>query len=201
MSSTLLTIRLLQGDTPVLDEWSAPAVASLDNTLAFNVFRWITELGSGTFITPFTILFAIFIWWYSKSWLPAIITASGTLLGYRLNHWIKIIVERERPRLFIEAEGVGYSFPSGHAMGAMIAYGLFIYFLSKSTRSKQAVIWINISGVLLILLIGFSRYVIRVHYLTDVLGGYMFGFMFLMIWIGFYHVIRHFLNKRNESRS
>ncbi|WP_186579146.1 phosphatase PAP2 family protein [Aquibacillus kalidii] len=199
ISSGLLTIRIIQGETPVIDVWSAPAVASIENSVTFDIFRWITELGSGSFLTPFTIFFSFFMWRYSKKWLPPVMIFSGILLGYRVNHWIKLIVERERPRIFAEAEGVGYSFPSGHAMVAIIAYGLFLYFLTKYTASRKAVLWINIIGIALILLIGFSRYVIQVHYLTDVLAGYMFGYMFLMIWIGIYHLINSFLKNTSPS--
>ncbi|MDL4842767.1 phosphatase PAP2 family protein [Aquibacillus rhizosphaerae] len=189
VSSILLTVRVISEDMPVIDLWASPLVANLDNTTIFSGFRWITELGSGTFITPFTILFSLFLWRFSKDWIASFMVVLGTFLGYRVNHWIKVLIERERPRIMEEAEGIGYSFPSGHAMGAMIAYGLYVYFLTQNTKSKRLKVWINIIGVLLIILIGFSRYVIRVHYISDVLAGYMFGFIFLMIWIGLYHLI------------
>ncbi|MRH44140.1 phosphatase PAP2 family protein [Aquibacillus halophilus] len=189
VASVLLTIRVTDKETPIIDQWSSPLVAELDSSMIFFIFRWLTELGSGTFLTPFSVVFAIFIWRFSKDWVAALMCPLGALVGYRLNHWIKVLVERERPRILEGAEGVGYSFPSGHAMVSMIAYGLFIYFLIKYTKSGSVSLWINIVGVMLILLIGMSRYVIRVHYLTDVLAGYAFGFLFLMLWIGLYHLL------------
>ncbi|MCT2535575.1 phosphatase PAP2 family protein [Aquibacillus koreensis] len=187
--NVLLLIRVIGEGMPMIDRWSSPMVEGLDGTTVFTVFRWITELGSGTFLIPFSIVFAIFLWWYARDWLAAVMLPLGTLLGYRVNHWIKISVNRERPSIFEEAEGVGYSFPSGHAMVALIAYGLCIYYLIKYTESKKIALWINIIGISLILLIGMSRYVIHVHYLSDVLAGFGFGIMFLFCWIGLYHLI------------
>ncbi|QTM98627.1 phosphatase PAP2 family protein [Sediminibacillus dalangtanensis] len=196
VSSAFITLEVLFREEPILDRWTAPAVQGIDKTLLFFVFRWLTELGSGTFLTPFTIVAALFLLLYSRDWLAALMMASGTLLGYRVNHWIKLAVERERPRLFSEAEGVGYSFPSGHAMVSLIAYGLLIYFLLKYVKSEKSALFLNIFGICLILLIGVSRYVIRVHYLTDVLGGYAFGFIFLSIWIGFYSFLQHLIKPK-----
>ncbi|SDM00258.1 phosphatase PAP2 family protein [Sediminibacillus halophilus] len=196
LSSALITLEVLFREEPILDRWTAPAVQGIDQTFWFFVFRWLTELGSGTFLTPFTIAAALFLLLYSRDWLASLMLASGTLLGYRVNHWIKLAVERERPRLFSEAEGVGYSFPSGHAMVSLIAYGLFIYFLLKYIKSQKATLFLNICGIFLILLIGLSRYVIRVHYLTDVLGGYAFGFIFVSIWIGFYTILQRLIKPK-----
>ncbi|WP_077623124.1 phosphatase PAP2 family protein [Sediminibacillus massiliensis] len=185
-----LTVNVMTSKMPVIDAWSRPAAESLDDTRAFIVFRWITELGSGTFITPFIIVASILLWIYSKDWLASIMLAGGTLLGYRANYWIKLLVERERPRIFAAAEGEGYSFPSGHAMGSMIAYGLLVFFFARYMKKQKAVFILNLVGIMLILLIGLSRYVIQVHYLTDVLAGYAFGFLFLMIWTLLYKVLK-----------
>ncbi|WP_053220424.1 phosphatase PAP2 family protein [Virgibacillus senegalensis] len=196
LSGVFITLEVTFNEEPILDRWTGPAVQGLDQTFLFFVFRWLTELGSGTFLTPFTIVAALFLLLYTRDWLAALMLASGTLIGYRVNHWIKLAVERDRPRLFSAAEGVGYSFPSGHAMVSLIAYGLLIYFLLKYVKSQKAALFINVFGICLILLIGLSRYVIRVHYLTDVLGGYAFGFIFISIWIGFYHALQHFVKPK-----
>lgn len=61
--------------------------------------------------------------------------------------------------------GSGYSFPSSHATNISAAFTLFIYHYRRYT-----VIWITI-----ILLIGFSRIYVGVHYPSDVLGGFILG--------------------------
>ncbi|WP_158633948.1 phosphatase PAP2 family protein [Radiobacillus deserti] len=189
--SSILTFRIVNGGIPLMDRLSAPLVKNLEGNIFFLVFRWITELGSGTFLTPFSIIMAILIAMYYKQFLAGFFIFTGTLLGYRMNHWIKVLVQRERPRILEAAEGQGYSFPSGHAMVSLIGYGLIIYFLYrylKNTTTKQWIFW---SGIILIFLIGMSRFVIRVHYLSDVLAGFAFGFLFLISWIGLYLLISY----------
>ncbi|WP_226038034.1 phosphatase PAP2 family protein [Aquibacillus saliphilus] len=199
--SIFLTIRVIDKEMPIIDEWSSPAVAGINDSILFEIFRWLTELGSGTFLTPFSIAFGIFLWFYSKDWIAAFMLPIGTMIGYKINYWIKLFVARERPRIFAEAEGVGFSFPSGHAMVALIAYGMVIYFLINYTKSRRVSLWINVGGLILILLIGASRYVIRVHYLTDVVAGYAFGLIFLMIWIVVYQLLISFKSRIIYFRS
>lgn len=188
-TSVVLTIRILTTEIPVLDRWAAPVVATNDHSWVFYLFRWITELGSGTFVTPLTIVVALIIGGAFKNWLGASLLGCGVFLGYRLNHWVKLMVQRERPWVFEDAEAVGFSFPSGHAMGAMVTYGLILYFCSIYLRSKRAVFWVKCLGIAIILLIGVSRYVIGVHYITDVAAGFAFGYLFLLSWIGLYRFI------------
>ncbi|SDJ88556.1 phosphatase PAP2 family protein [Sediminibacillus albus] len=196
LSGIYITIDVLFSAQPLLDKWTGPVVEGLDNTMIFFFFRWITELGSGSFITPFAIVMALVLLLFTRDWLAVIMFVTGTFLSYRINYWIKLLVERERPRVLAEAEGVGFSFPSGHAMGAMVTYGMLVYFLLKYIKSQKAALAINIFGFCLILLIGLSRYVIRVHYLTDVLGGYAFGFVYIVVWIGLYHFLQQLIKPK-----
>ncbi|WP_157967406.1 MULTISPECIES: phosphatase PAP2 family protein [Paraliobacillus] len=183
---------------PAVDSWSAPIVEELNHNGVFMFFRWITELGSGTFVSPFISVFAIVFFLFTRNWLAGLIIPLGSFLGYRLNYWIKLFVERERPSLFPEAEGVGFSFPSGHAMGAMITYGLVVYFLTIYMKEGNRRLTVQLFFVILILLIGMSRYMIQVHYLTDVVAGYGYGFLFLVLWILLYHFINKLITRKKR---
>lgn len=162
-----------------IDQVTRGLVDKLADTYFYTFFRWITELGSGTFLTPFTIVVSLLLWRAFRDWLPALVFGLGTLSSHGLNVLIKQLVERERPSILVAANAEGYSFPSGHAMIPMVCYGLLAYFLVKKLTSDKAVFAVQFSLALLIFLIGISRYVINVHYLTDVLAGFVFGFIFL----------------------
>ncbi|WP_010529878.1 phosphatase PAP2 family protein [Lentibacillus jeotgali] len=187
----LLTIgiwvfRIISGETLYVDQLTRGLVEIVDGSAVFTFFHWVTELGSVTFLTPLTILVTLVLLSVFRDWLPALIFALGTLSSHRLNILIKHLVERERPSIFVAANAEGFSFPSGHAMVSMVCYGLLAYFLVKKMTSLRGVLTAQISLALLVFLIGISRYVINVHYLTDVLAGFVFGLIYLIGLIYFY---------------
>jgi undecaprenyl-diphosphatase len=66
-------------------------------------------------------------------------------------------------------------FPSGHAISAVMCFGLLAYLLVPKTRSGFRKAVIIVLAVLAILLIGVSRVFMGDHYLSDVLAGYALG--------------------------
>ena len=78
-----------------------------------------------------------------------------------------------------------FSFPSGHATIAVAFYGFIIYFLIKNVKSWNRKINIFFTGFILIILIGFSRLYLGVHFVSDVWAGYLIGAIWLIIGIGF----------------
>jgi len=185
LMAVLLTIgiwvfRIISGKVLYIDQITRGLVEAFEDTTTYTIFRWITELGSGTFLTPFTILTALLLWFAFRDWLPAVIFGLGTLSSHGLNILIKQLVERERPSIFVAANAEGFSFPSGHAMIPMVCYGLLAYFVAKKLTSSKAVLTVQFSFALLIFLIGISRFIINVHYLTDVFAGFVFGFIYLI---------------------
>lgn len=191
-------VRIIGGKAPHIDRWTRELVEKLNNSGVYTFFRWTTELGSGTFLVPFAIIFTFILWWTFRDWLPAIIFGFGTLTSHGLNILIKQLIERERPSILVAANAEGYSFPSGHAMISMVCYGLLSYFLAKKITSAKATFAIQFLFAMLVFLIGISRYVINVHYLTDVLAGFIFGFIWLVCLIYLYEYIQKF---RLTSRS
>jgi undecaprenyl-diphosphatase len=76
-----------------------------------------------------------------------------------------------------------YGFPSGHAMQAVIIYGMLAYFGVLAVQSGRARVAIVLGGMFLVLLIGFSRIYLGVHYFSDVIGGYAAGGVLLSAFI------------------
>src|SRR5690625_7983879 len=105
----------------------------------------------------------------------------GTLGSHVFNLFVKQLRARERPRIYVEANAEGFSFPSGHSMIPMVCYGLVMYFIVKKIPSMKIAMIVKIGFSLLIFLIGISRYLINVHYLTYVLTGFMVVYLLLFI--------------------
>lgn len=105
------------------------------------------------------------------------------ILGVIINNIIKLIFARARPDinpLMIENT---YSFPSGHSMMSMILYGYLIYLIYNYFKSKKYK-WLLICVLsILILCIGFSRIYLGVHYVSDVVGGFVLGIAYLILYI------------------
>ena len=90
---------------------------------------------------------------------------------------------RDRPVQVAYYPEKGYSFPSGHSATAMTLYGLLGYWFVRSRYGKRNRVLISLAAVSLILAVGFSRIYLGVHFLSDVLGGYLLGICWLIVGI------------------
>ena len=100
-----------------------------------------------------------------------------------LNKIIKVAFHRERPDIMPLINATGYSFPSGHSMLSFSVYGFIIYILYKS-RKGGLIKYLSICILsLTIVLIGISRIYLGVHYASDVIGGYLAAFAWLVLLI------------------
>jgi len=169
--------------TPFLDKWSGEYVEHFAGTFVYDMFWSVTHLGSKFFLIPFTTIVSVILWVLFKDWLVPLFFAGGTLVSHILNLLIKSLVARERPSISVEANAEGYSFPSGHAMIAIVCYGLLMYFLIRVVNNQRVSILLQVSFALLIFLIGTSRYIINVHFATDIVTGFTIGFTLLILFI------------------
>jgi undecaprenyl-diphosphatase len=112
--------------------------------------------------------------------------------GVLLDTVLKDIVQRPRPAGASEyLVRMSYSFPSGHAMGSLIGYGMLAYVLVVLwwRGSTMRVVTVAI-GVVIVLLVGLSRLYLGVHYFSDVAGGYVAGVIWLTACISSVEVLR-----------
>lgn len=145
-----------------------------------SVMRFVTFFASKNFLIYGSLSLAFIFYFFKRHrWYALkvpVIAAGSTILNQSLKSWFN----RPRPETAL-IEQSGLSFPSGHAMIGGAFYGLLIYLVWTSV-SSEVWRWI-ISGLLFlwVLLIGFSRIYLHVHYATDVLAGWAAGFIFLII--------------------
>jgi len=175
-----ILILVLKNDNLKLDEYMTNLVVNKvrnDNLTTF--MKGITFLGSAT--TLICITLSTFLLIKNKK-IPLLITINLITVTL-LNQLLKFTFQRNRPLEDFLIEESGYSFPSGHAMVSMAFYGLLIYLIMKSTLKKRTKIIINTILTIIILLIGFSRIYLGVHYTSDVLAGISIATTYLMIFI------------------
>jgi undecaprenyl-diphosphatase len=112
---------------------------------------------------------------------------------------LKHLFNRPRPEIPLLYEAKGLSFPSGHALMSVTFYGLLIYIVFKTYRDKDWK-WIVISLLLLlILIIGFTRIYLRVHYTTDVIAGYCIGFLWLVFAVSMLNRMEKYSKKKLDK--
>jgi membrane-associated phospholipid phosphatase len=147
------------------------------------VMKFITFLGGKTILTLLLIGSLIWLIVKRKNYWGAIFyiiaVAGGGLLNLGLKHWFGRI--RPENSLIVEQ---GFSYPSGHAMGSLIYYGFLGYLLVRSQRGKSIKVSLSMAFIAIILLIGFSRIYLGVHYPSDVLAGFSAGTVWLLLCIG-----------------
>jgi membrane-associated phospholipid phosphatase len=158
-------------------------VSNIRTEAITEVMKFITFLGGKTILTLLLIGSLIWLIVKRKNYWGAIFyiiaVAGGGLLNLGLKHWFGRI--RPENSLIVEQ---GFSYPSGHAMGSLIYYGFLGYLLVRSQRGKSIKVSLSMAFIALILLIGFSRIYLGVHYPSDVLAGFSAGTVWLLLCIG-----------------
>lgn len=132
----------------------------------------VTTLGYYWFVLPLLVV-ATVVFYLKRRRISAILLPVATLGGMVLTTVLKSVFERARPDLFESGYTASfYSFPSGHATIAVGFYGTLTLLVAWRLAGLKR--WsVVVFGVLLVLLIGFSRLYLGVHYPTDILAGYL----------------------------
>ncbi len=164
---------------PSFDETVFHFVTPYVTTERTRFMLFITFLANPKFLVPANLLLLLFFLIKRYNWLAlriGIIALGGLLIKLGL----KQLFHRIRPDNSLIEGGVnGFSFPSGHAMMSVAFYGFLIWLCAHSIANKRIQFCIIIFLALLILLIGFSRIYLRVHYATDIVAGFCTGFVWL----------------------
>jgi undecaprenyl-diphosphatase len=154
------------------------------------VLRSFTEFGSAEWIG--LILFGLVLFFAWKRWWPSLVALVVAVPGgMLLNEWIKVLVHRQRP--FVDGPFVdwsGYSFASGHTIGATLLYGQLLLFVLPALKARHWRLLSIFSAISLVALVGFSRIALGAHFLTDVLAAILFGIIWLALCVVFGRPIR-----------
>lgn len=145
------------------------------------LMRAVTSFGSFPYSLLVALAFACYYIIYRSRYLEGNIVLLSFLGMWGINTLSKFIVRRERPDLDFLINVSGYSFPSGHAMVAAGFYGtlLLIAIYSKKQKKGDPTL-LAMMGISAILLLGFSRIYLGVHYPSDVLTGFISGSVWLV---------------------
>jgi len=166
-----------------LDRMVLECFAAGRMTLLDQLFLYVTWAGSSFILLP-VILVHAFILIARKKIQDAQFLVGSYIGASLLNSAAKLIFMRPRPNLFPAVIDLpaGFSFPSSHAAQITVFVLAELLLLQVSTRARRFVLF-NIAGGILILLVCFSRLYLQVHYLTDVVTGFLTA-LFWVIGLG-----------------
>ncbi len=139
----------------------------------------VTCLGDWPVLLMTTVLLVVWLVLFNRDF-SAVIVAVGMSGGYLLVVLLKRLFDRPRPTPFFEAiDPLSASFPSAHAFLVLILYGLLVYFLLDATREGQSRFHLVLGATFVVLLVGFSRLYLGIHWFSDVLGGFALAALWL----------------------
>ncbi len=168
---------VLEGDTLPYDDKILLGIYHHASTSLNHVIVTLTQFGGVGFVLGIAMAVVGVLIWREK-WQSATQVAAGVLGAGALNLLLKLTFERDRPNLWehIVTETT-YSFPSGHAMlSSALAFSLVAILWHTKWR------WTAISiGSIYILVIGFTRLYLGVHYPTDVFAGWLVSFAWVIL--------------------
>jgi membrane-associated phospholipid phosphatase len=184
-----------------LTVFDASLATDLRANIPFPVLRaiaWGTHAGDPIIVGAATLLVLVVLLLRGHRRLAAtwITTLAGTAL---INGLLKGWFQRERPlhdHGFIVEHS--YSFPSGHASGSMVFYGMLAYVLLVLTPPR----WhrgIVVGAVAMITLVGISRILLQVHYFSDVMAGYATGLAWVTLCVGSAEYLRMRQGRKAET--
>lgn len=162
------------------------------------IMLFITLLGKHQFLVPANLFLLFYFLFISRhSWF-SIRVAAIALSSLGLMFLLKYLFRRKRPLAPLLKAVKGLSFPSGHAIMAVSFYGLIIYILFHTVINDELKYFCTALLVILILLVGFSRVYLRVHYASDVLAGFIIGLVWLFISLSVLGRIENYINKKGS---
>lgn len=160
-----------------------------DNDPAIAVLKAISFTGK-----PIFLLFAIGLpglWVLRHGGRKLTVFLAVTCIGGGIiDTIVKVVVGRPRPNVDEPiVEAFGKSFPSGHSMQAVVCYGALLLVLLPLLEGRRRTVAVAATTALIVM-IGFSRLTLGVHFVSDVLGGYVLGAAWLTASVAAFEVWR-----------
>ncbi len=172
------------------------AVATLVNEPMTKFMQFITFFGNHKFLIPANLLLIVYFLFVQRHRWYSIKVPVIAIGGVSMMFILKQLFNRSRPLVPLLEPAQGLSFPSGHALMSMSFYGLLIFLVWENVRNPVWKWIISILLLIFILLIGFSRIYLRLHYFSDVIAGFAAGIIWLSLSIWVIRRIERFSRKK-----
>jgi membrane protein DedA with SNARE-associated domain len=158
--------------TPDIDRWASDVAGRLENDMAVHVAKTLTHLGSLAVVAPIVAITAV---WAAvrRRWIDAATLVTGMLLTVLLVHVSKAAYDRTRPSGGLVTADLS-AYPSGHTAYsvALVACATILVRAHMGWAVRFAAVTVACG---IVVVVGATRVYLRVHHLTDVIGGAALG--------------------------
>jgi len=162
-----------------LDTWATPFLHGISSPGLDAFFTGLTTMGSSYVVFP-VFLAAVALLVARRRYGASVFLTVALGGSLAIDFVMKLIFERPRPKLDYAAVLPDYSFPSGHSMNGVVFY-VSIALILWSVFGRQVGLISLAIAIALAFGIGVSRIYLGYHYLTDVVGGWLAGVVWLLI--------------------
>lgn len=176
-----------------VDQWINQQLGLMRTDETLTVFAWLTDLAGSPALLAVAVVSTGVLWAHRQ--ISFIAPLWLTFLGSQLMTYSgKLLLQRQRPESVTELVEITPSFPSGHATSALAVYGFMAYVISRDLNTARQRFELVFWTAILIMLIGFSRMILSVHYASDIAAGFLVGSFWLLMGIA----IAELIYRKNE---
>ena len=157
-------------------------------TPALTTFFYLCTLLANTGTVVFLTVAAVIVLAVRRKFAEALLVAVVVAGGQALGALAKLAVVRPRPPAsgaLIPLPG-SYAFPSGHALAAVLLYGVLAFLLVRRLSGRGARVAVMLAAIVLIVLVGLSRVYLGVHWPSDAVAAWVLGGAWLTVCISAY---------------
>ncbi|WP_145479287.1 bifunctional DedA family/phosphatase PAP2 family protein [Stenotrophomonas rhizophila] len=171
----LLTVVVAHGEPLSLDLAVHQAMLALRNPLADYPMAALASLGAWQVLLPPTLVTMGYLVW-RRRWMAAAHWLAALAFGLALTRLLGATVDVVRP----PDASSGFGFPSVSVTMATITFGFFAVLIARELPGRTRV-WPYLLSGIIVSLIGFARLYLGAHWLSDVVGGMLFGMFWLLV--------------------
>lgn len=147
---------------------------------------WVATVVGGPRLMIVLTLVASALFWLSGRRRAAIVLAATSSSAALVGDGLKLVTQRARPlqAFALIKTPSSFSFPSGHALGSFVFFGLVGLLVARALRNARWRGLALVGALVAILLVGVSRIYLGVHWMTDVLGSWALGLAWVAVGYG-----------------
>ena len=171
----LLAVVVTRDGPLAIDEQVYVMMAALRNPLADRFMAGLASLGDLQILLP-ALLFAMGWLLWRRRFSAAVHWLAAVAFGFVFTAFIALSVEMPRP----PTASSGFGFPSIPVTMLTIVLGFFAVLIAREMPGRQRV-WPYLLAGVAVALLGFARLYFGAHWLSDIVGGALFGILWLLV--------------------